>query len=32
VGGAQFQTMRDVLAALEIGKVTVEAVPAKDEG
>jgi hypothetical protein len=27
VDGAQFQTMRDALAALEIGKVTVEAIP-----
>ncbi len=31
VRGAQFQTMRDVLTALEIGKVTVEAVPVVSE-
>jgi|GEM_PF-3548727 len=27
VGGAQFQTMRDVLAALEVGKIIIEATP-----
>ena len=32
VSGTQFQTVRDVLVALEIGKVTVEAVPLKEEG
>ncbi len=31
VNGQQFQTIRDVLVALEVGKVIVEAVPAKDE-
>jgi len=27
VGGAQFQTLRDVLAALEVGKIIIEATP-----
>ncbi len=31
VSGQQFQTIRDVLVALEVGKVIVEAVPLKDE-
>ena len=31
VSGQQFQTIRDVLVTLEVGKVIVEAVPAKDE-
>lgn len=30
-GGAQFETMRDVLAALEMGKVALEAIPAPQE-
>ena len=32
VNGQQFQTIRDVLVALEMGKVIIEAVPVKDEG
>jgi hypothetical protein len=31
LGGPQFETMCDVLAALDLGRMTLEAVPANDQ-
>jgi hypothetical protein len=30
-GSQQFETMRDVLATLDMGKIAIEAIPAPDE-